>query len=55
MLEKVYKKLDSSKATNNRGISVYELLENYKELYKIEHCFRSMKSYLVTLRKLFLN
>ena len=35
-------------ASNNKDLGVREILTNYKELYKIEHSFRSMKSYLET-------
>jgi len=35
-------------ATNNREMSVSEILDNYKQLYKIEHSFRTFKSYLET-------
>ena len=35
-------------STNYTDGTVEEILSNYKELYKIEHSFRSMKSYLET-------
>ena len=35
-------------ATNNRQMGVPELLDTYKQLYKIEHSFRTFKSYLET-------
>lgn len=34
--------------TNNTTLSVTEVLENYKQLYKIEHTFRSFKGHLET-------
>ena len=34
--------------TNNTTLSVTEILENYKQLYKIEHTFRSFKGHLET-------
>jgi len=35
-------------ATNNKGLSVRETLDQYKHLYKIEHTFRTFKSHLET-------
>lgn len=38
----------SSIATNNKELSVEEILEAYKQLYKIEQSFRSFKTFLET-------
>ena len=35
-------------ATNNRELSVADILQAYKQLYKIEHSFRSFKTFLET-------
>lgn len=35
-------------ATNNKELSVAEILDAYKQLYKIEHSFRSFKTFLET-------
>jgi hypothetical protein len=35
-------------ATNNEGLSIAQILDAYKQLYKIEHSFRSFKSFLET-------
>lgn len=35
-------------ATNNKELSVQEILQAYKQLYKVEHSFRSFKSFLET-------
>ncbi|MFN8254235.1 MAG: IS1634 family transposase [Bacteroidales bacterium] len=35
-------------ATNNQELSVQEILQAYKQLYKVEHSFRSFKSFLET-------
>lgn len=35
-------------STNNENLSIAEVLEQYKQLYKIEHSFRSLKSHLET-------
>jgi len=35
-------------ATNNRELSTADILQAYKQLYKIEHCFRSFKTFLET-------
>ena len=37
-----------SVATNNKNLSVSQILDAYKQLYKIEHCFRSFKTFLET-------
>jgi len=37
-----------SVATNNPDLSVAEILDAYKQLYKIEHSFRSFKTFLET-------
>ncbi len=34
--------------TNNATLSITEVLEQYKQLYKIEHSFRTFKSHLET-------
>lgn len=35
-------------STNNSNLGITEVLENYKQLYKIEHSFRTFKSHLET-------
>lgn len=35
-------------STNNESLSVAEILDQYKQLYKIEHSFRTFKSHLET-------
>jgi len=35
-------------ATNNMELSVQEIIQAYKQLYKVEHSFRSFKSFLET-------
>jgi len=35
-------------STNNASLSITEVLEQYKQLYKIEHSFRTFKSHLET-------
>ncbi len=35
-------------STNNASLSIAEVLEQYKQLYKIEHSFRTFKSHLET-------
>ncbi len=35
-------------ATNNKELSMEQLLDGYKQLYKIEQSFRSFKSFLET-------
>jgi transposase len=35
-------------ATNNMLLTVAQILDAYKQLYKIEHCFRSFKTFLET-------
>ena len=35
-------------STNNGTLGITEVLEQYKQLYKIEHCFRTFKSHLET-------
>lgn len=35
-------------ATNNQKLSVQEIIQAYKQLYKVEHSFRSFKSFLET-------
>ena len=37
-----------SVATNNKNLSVVQILNAYKQLYKIEHSFRSFKTFLET-------
>lgn len=37
-----------SVATNNKNLSVVQILDAYKQLYKIEHSFRSFKTFLET-------
>jgi len=35
-------------ATNNQGLTIAQILDAYKQLYKIEHTFRSFKTFLET-------